>query len=87
MIKIVAATAGDEVEIRKEGMFVNGEKLTNSQRQNWQIEGMAELPIKKNLRDEVLLYTPHPRSFDSRYFGLLAENTIISTLRPLFLWR
>jgi len=86
MIKIVAATAGDEVEIRKEGMFVNGEKLTNSQRQNWQIEGMVELPIKKKLKDEVLLYTPHPRSFDSRYFGLLERKTILSSLKPLFLW-
>jgi len=86
LIKIMAATDGDEIEIQKEGMFVNGKKLVNSKRQNWQIEGMVELPIKKKLKGEALLYTPHPLSFDSRYFGLIEHSTIISSIKPLLLW-
>ena len=86
LIKIMAATDGDEIEIRKDGMFVNGEKLANSRRQDWQITNMAELPISKKLKGEALLYTPHPLSFDSRYFGLIEHNTIISSIKPLLLW-
>ena len=86
LIKIMAARDGDEIEIQKEGMFVNGKKLVNSKRQNWQIEGMVELPIKKKLKGEALLYTPHPLSFDSRYFGLIEHSTIISSIKPLLLW-
>lgn len=87
MIKIMAATTGDDVEIRNEGMFVGGKKLANSQRKNWQIEGMIEPPIKKKLKDEVLLYTPHQESFDSRYFGSVDRKSVITTIKPIFLWR
>ena len=86
IIKIMAASEGDEIVIQKDGMFVNGKKLANSQRQNWQIDGMAELPISKKLQGEVLLYTPHPLSFDSRYFGPIDRDTIISSIKPLLLW-
>lgn len=86
LIKIMAATDGDEIEIRKDGMFVNGEKMASSQRQDWQLEGIAELPIRKKLEREILLYTPHPQSFDSRYFGLVERNTVISSIKPLLLW-
>ena len=76
LIKVMAAIDGDEIEIRKDGMFVNGEKLANSQRQDWQIANMAELPISKKLKGEILLYTPHPQSFDSRYFGYVPLDAL-----------
>ena len=86
LIKVIAAADGDKIEIQKDGMFVNSKKLANSQRQNLQIDNMAKLPISKKLQGEVLLYTPHPLSFDSRYFGLVDRSSVISSIKPLLLW-
>lgn len=87
LIKIMAAADGDEIEIQENGMWVNDAPLSNSQRQNWEISGMVALPIKKKLEGEVLLYTPHPQSFDSRYFGPIPADSILATLKPIFLWK
>lgn len=87
MIKIMVADENDIVEVNKHGITVNGYTLPNSMRQDWSIDGTVEIPIKRKLKDEVVLYSPHPLSFDSRYFGPVERSAVIATIKPLFLWR
>lgn len=82
LIKIMAAVPGDTVSISDEGMLVNGTMLPNSARKDIALRtGIST--FSGILQKSVLLYTPHPASFDSRYFGPLPESCILSTLKPL----
>jgi conjugative transfer signal peptidase TraF len=36
--------------------------------------------------DSMALFLPHPRSFDSRYFGLLPRQALRGVARPLWTW-
>lgn len=86
LIKIMAGVDGDYIEITPTCIRINGKELESSKRMAWQIQGQIELPMMKRLDGEVLLYTPHPRSFDSRYFGPLKREYVLSTIQPLVLW-
>lgn len=82
LIKVLAAEGGDFVKSADAGTWVNGTLLEGSQRKNFQIGGV-DLHRVLNA-SEVLLMSPHPKSFDGRYFGPLDRGTVITTLRPLW---
>lgn len=85
IIKKLAATGrgGDEVSISPDGIRVNGDLLADSRRQPISFTHTCAAwdgPIPPGY---VLLYAPHSRSFDSRYFGLLSEEVIVTPIIPL----
>lgn len=88
LIKRLAAIGGDQVCLAFDGVTINGERLENSQRQSLWLEHMDEIPWPfcgtLNNR-ETLLMSPHPLSFDSRYFGIVPDTSIITPLEP-FSW-
>lgn len=85
LIKQVAATEGDFVEISPAGVTINGKHLKNSRRQPLRL-GHVEVPVHRELHKEVVLMSPHPLSFDSRYFGIIPASAVLTSLEPLFLW-
>lgn len=85
LIKQVAATEGDFVEISPAGVTINGKHLKNSRRQPLRL-GHVEVPVHRELHKEVVLMSPHPLSFDSRYFGIIPASAVLTSLAPLFLW-
>lgn len=91
LIKQVVAVAGDRVGIGKAGVWVNGRLLANSAQLPTDRDG---LPLPRlNLEEYTLeagelltMSTYNPRSFDSRYFGPVRSDQILSVVEPLFTW-
>ncbi|MBD5634187.1 MAG: S26 family signal peptidase [Candidatus Eremiobacteraeota bacterium] len=75
ILKIVAAVGGDVVRLRPDAVFVDGYPLPGSATQARDTHGRALAHIPRGtyrLRPgEVWLWTPNPKSWDSRYFGPL----------------
>lgn len=86
IIKRIAAGGGDQIEISAEAVSVNGQTLPQSRR-IFRLPGMISVPWVRVLKTgEVLLMSPHPRSFDGRYFGVLEIGCVETTLTTLFIW-
>lgn len=86
IIKRIAAGGGDQIEISAEAVSVNGQALPQSRR-IFRLPGMISVPWVRVLKTgEVLLMSPHPRSFDGRYFGVLEIGCVETTLTTLFIW-
>ena len=91
LIKQVAATEGDCVRISAEGVSVNGRLLANSLPLPTDRDG---LPLPQLTLDDYTLRTGelltmstyNPRSFDSRYFGLVPRGSVIAVVVPVFTW-
>lgn len=91
LIKRVAAVEGDCIRIAPSGVSVNGTLLANSAQLSQDREGRP-LPQPSldeyTLRDgEILaMSTYNARSFDSRYFGPIRREWIVSVLEPVLTW-
>lgn len=92
LIKEIAAMEGDRVTVSPKGVFVNGLLLRNSAQKEVDIDGVL-LP-RFSLNDYQLksgelltMSTFNPRSFDSRYFGPVTQNSIIAVVSPVFVWK
>jgi len=90
MIKKVAATKGDRVNVSDQGVAVNGVLLPNSKPYS---EDRAGRPMPRYETDctltesQVLLMSDYdPRSFDARYFGPIDVAQIRSVIRPVLTW-
>jgi conjugative transfer signal peptidase TraF len=86
--KIVLAAAGDWVEVREEGLAVNGRTVAGSAAQ---AADRAGRPLPHLARGrwrlkggELWLFSPHPRSFDSRYFGAVPAGSVRGALSPVW---
>lgn len=86
MIKRIAAVQGDSVRISASSVSVNTIVLPDSQ-QHVVMEHALSVFTNTLQAKEVLLMSPHPQSFDGRYFGPLLEMQISTTLKPFFLWK
>ena len=90
--KVVAATAGDTVEISTHGVSVNGRLLRNSAPLRYDSKGRG-LPVLTVAPRVVppaeiwLVSTYSPQSFDSRYFGPIAASRVVSRIEPLLVAR
>ncbi len=92
LVKIVAAVGGDEVEIRPEGVSVNGLLIPNTpvyvndsqgrMHHLWHPVGEFIVPDGQVF----LVSNFHPRSWDSRYFGCLKVSEIRGTVREVWTW-
>lgn len=86
MIKKIVAIHGDHVRISSDGVSINGAMQEHSEPKITMLHGIS-MPHEKTLTArEVLLLSPHPLSFDGRYFGTLQKDVIETTLEPFWLW-
>ena len=84
LIKVVAATSYDDVIADGEhNLIINNKVIPNSKPSSkvplpiWTFNGI--LP-----KDEVLVLTSNPESLDSRYYGPIQAEQILSTVKELF---
>lgn len=90
--KVVAATAGDTVEISTRGVSVNGRLLRNSAplRHDSKGRGLPVLTVAPQVVPpaEIWLVSPYsPQSFDSRYFGPISASRVVSRIEPVLVAR
>ncbi len=89
--KLLVAAAGDVVELSPAGLRLGGRLVPASRPLPADAAGRplqhAAFGRRRLAPGEVWLYAPHPRSFDSRYFGPAATGALRGTLQPLWLAR
>lgn len=80
MMKPIAALPGDTVEVRPDGVRVNGQLIANSKPVSVDPKGRSMHPKLgkfKVVPGEVWLVSHfHPKSFDSRYFGPVSVKSL-----------
>lgn len=85
--KIVVAVAGDRVTIAQDRLLVGTSLLANGKRLDRDNAGraMPRFPSGRYtlLPGEIWLYSCHPSAFDSRYFGPVTEDLIVSIVKPV----
>jgi conjugative transfer signal peptidase TraF len=91
LLKSVAATAGDDVSVTSVGVTVNGCLLPLSRpiaqdRSGRQLSSWPTGYYRLASR-QVWLYAASARSWDSRYWGPVSVDTIVSEAAPLFVFR
>jgi conjugative transfer signal peptidase TraF len=73
MVKIVAAVAGDVVDVRDDAVIAGEHRLPGSATQARDSQGRALQHFPRGLYrmrpGEIWLWTPNPLSWDSRYYG------------------
>jgi conjugative transfer signal peptidase TraF len=91
LLKPVVAQAGDVVAITEKGLAVNGKQLLTEAIREHDSKGRS-LPAMKPGNYRVpektlwVISTYHPRSLDSRYYGAISEASVISGMRPIFVF-
>ncbi len=89
LIKRVAALPSDAVRVEADGVYVNGVRWPESAPLAHDAEGRALNPysgVHRVAAGELWVMSNHPRGLDSRYFGPVAEASVVSRLRPLATW-
>ena len=88
--KIVVALPGDLVGIDDRGVQVNGALLAETEPQ---LTDSGGRPLPRLSLDsaplapgQVVVIGPHPRSFDSRYFGPISTSQIVAVVHPWVTW-
>lgn len=84
--KQVAATPGDQIEIRADQLYVNGQAVLGP------MALMEKLGLQSGARDRIervpegklFVVGTMPRAFDSRYWGFLDESRVLGGLTPIF---
>jgi conjugative transfer signal peptidase TraF len=88
LLKSVMAVAGDEVDVTPAGVAVNGCLLARSHAavRDWSGRRLPAWPHGRYLlgSDQVWLYAPVDRSWDSRYWGPVAAADVQAEATPLF---
>ena len=88
LIKKVAAMEGDVVSIERTGVTVNGARQPNSVPLPIDVNGRA-LPslsiehYRLGPGELLVMSSFNPRSFDSRYFGMVQQRSVLSVLVPV----
>jgi conjugative transfer signal peptidase TraF len=87
LIKRVAAIEGDLVETSAYGVRVNGILWPDSAPLTHDLEGRSLRPypfgIYRVPTGQLWVMSNHPRGLDSRYFGPVAEASVVTSLVPL----
>jgi conjugative transfer signal peptidase TraF len=88
--KIVVALPGDLVGIDDQGVQVNWELLAETEPQ---LTDSGGRPLPRLSLDpaplapgQVIVIAPHPRSFDSRYFGSISTSQVVAVVHPWVTW-
>jgi conjugative transfer signal peptidase TraF len=90
LIKRVAALPGDVVRVSPHGVYINGARWPESAPLAHDAEGKTLRPYPfgayRVAAGELWVMSNHPRGLDSRYFGPVAEASVVSRLKPLIIW-
>ncbi|HVT59610.1 MAG TPA: conjugative transfer signal peptidase TraF [Thermoanaerobaculia bacterium] len=85
--KILLGLPGDLLDLSATGLSVNGSPIPRSVPLPTDTFGrpLRHHPYGHFLlaRDQIWLFSPHPRSFDSRYFGPVRQTAIRGPLAPI----
>lgn len=84
LLKTVAAVTDDNVCRDGFAISINGilaAKILDSDAKGQALSGWSS--CRKLVRGELFLLRPHPRSFDSRYFGPALSCDVIGIARPI----
>lgn len=89
VIKVVGAVAGDSVVVDEDGVEVNGKALPDSETLAQDSAGRPLTHVTWRthyvLEDEVWLFSfHHKNSWDSRYYGPVSTDHIISTAQAVW---
>jgi conjugative transfer signal peptidase TraF len=88
MGKILFASSGDLLELTPAGIAINDRPLPASQPRSFDSAGrpLAHYPYGRYTvtLGQFWVFAPHPRSFDSRYFGPVPASHVVGSLSPLW---
>ena len=92
VVKVLAAVAGDRIEVTASAVLVNGVRLPHSRPLDRDRGGRELLPFAAGEHrlapGEVWLYSPYEeRSWDSRYFGPVRIENVATIVEPLATFR
>jgi conjugative transfer signal peptidase TraF len=87
--KVVAAVAGDTVDVEARGVTINGRLIEASAPRARDHAGRPLARVGPGAwvvpaGTVFLLATRHPLSFDSRYYGAVPIANVVQTLRPIY---
>ena len=83
-MKRIVGVPGDHIVIKEDEVYINGQSVGRGfgiDRYGQRID-LAPLP-EIIPEGEYYVALPHPRSFDSRYYGLIRKADILGTVTPL----
>ena len=87
LLKIAVGIPGDIVVVRNDAITVNGQRLTPSARASHDTRGrpLDRIPVGTYVlgADQLWLWTPYARSWDSRYFGPVSLHAVRGVARLL----
>ena len=91
MIKRIGGMSGDVIAVRAEGVYVNNQLIADSAPMPHDPAG-RKLPMIIGASfalgtHQLLLMGDNPLSFDSRYYGAVGEDAVISVLKPIWTWK
>jgi conjugal transfer pilin signal peptidase TrbI len=85
--KIVAAMPGDHVRSSEAGVFINGQKVAERHPQSLdRLTQLNKVPIDLDrvlMAGEIFVLGTLPRSFDSRYWGVIPEARVDKFVKAL----
>ncbi len=89
--KLVLGVAGDTVGLSERGIVLNGQLVPNSQPRTRDSQGRMLRHYSFGTQvlppGQIWLFSPyHPLSFDSRYFGPVSVDAVLSRLIPVWTW-
>lgn len=91
IMKEIVGVPGDHVIINKKGVFLNGQFIKDSKPLKIDSHNrlMPLLISNKILRENeyLVMGLDNPLSFDSRYFGFIEKRNIVSTIKPLIIYK
>lgn len=79
-LKIIYGVAGDQVKVQKDFAYVLN---TDGGCHMMRLKSLSNLKSGVIPEGYVFVGTPHPQSFDSRYYGLIETSTITGVYKPL----
>lgn len=91
MMKQIAGMGGDTIAVRSDGVYVNNVRLPDS-------TPMARDPQGRPMSfidgatytlapHQLLLMGTNSMSFDSRYYGPVGEDMVLSVIKPIYTWK
>ncbi len=87
MIKLVGAENGDLVRVTTKGILVNGRPLQGPPPSVDSLgRPLRSIPARdyQLAAGELWLYSPYPKSWDSRFFGPIARSAVLGSVRPIW---
>jgi conjugative transfer signal peptidase TraF len=87
VLKMISAVTGDRFCRNGSLIFINGRIVATALSEDTAGRPMPAWTGCSVLQDdEVVMLMPHPKSFDSRYFGPLSRRHILKVATPIWIW-